>query len=52
MVLRPDGTKAELFYKGSEGQYINRQGRETADGKIVFIESDKNKSMAGECDFN
>jgi hypothetical protein len=39
IVLRPDGTKAELFYKGEKGSSLINGGRETGDGKIVFIES-------------
>ncbi len=39
MVMRPDGTKAELFYQGPEGTMILSRAIETKDGKIVFIES-------------
>jgi hypothetical protein len=39
MVLRPDGTKSELFYKTSEGDELFSQGRETINGKIIFIEA-------------
>jgi hypothetical protein len=39
MVLRPDGTKNELFYKGSEGTRPGTRGWETESGKIVFIET-------------
>lgn len=42
MVLRPDGTKAELFCQGNDGMEFFSRGRETADGKIIFIESGKN----------
>jgi Hydrazine synthase alpha subunit middle domain len=39
IVMRPDGTKADMFYKGiAEGSTISR-GKESMDGKIVFIES-------------
>ncbi len=41
IVLRPDGTKAELFYKGEKGSYLISGGHETGDGKIVFLESGK-----------
>ena len=41
VALRPDGTKAELFYEGTDGSTLANRARETADGKIVFIESDK-----------
>ena len=41
MASRPDGTKSELFYKGDEGNELLSKGWETANGKIVFIETDK-----------
>lgn len=47
MVLRPDGTKAELFYKGSEGSKLSGRGWETMNGKIVFIESEKGSQEGG-----
>lgn len=40
MVMRPDGTKSELFYKGNDGVELFSRGRETSDGKIFFVESD------------
>jgi hypothetical protein len=40
-VLRPDGTKAELFYKATEESALSSRGRETNHGKIVFIETPK-----------
>jgi len=46
MVLRPDGTKSELFYQIPEGKEVSGKGCETENGRIVFIESDikaKNK---------
>jgi hypothetical protein len=43
MVMRPDGTKSELFYKGSEGSVLNGPGFETNNGRIIFIESEKSK---------
>lgn len=46
MVLRPDGTKEELFYQGAKGSNILSRAYETKNGKIVFIESDKNKEGA------
>lgn len=39
MVLRPDGTKAELFYGVAGGKEIMSRGWETDNGKIIFIES-------------
>lgn len=47
MVLRPDGTKSELFYKGAEGSNLNSPALEANNGKIVFIETDKNDPDAG-----
>jgi len=39
MVLRPDGTKAELFYKGPKGHELKSRAWETDDGRILFTES-------------
>jgi hypothetical protein len=47
MVMRPDGTKSELFYKGNHGSIINGPGFETNNGKIIFIESDNNNPGKG-----
>ncbi len=47
MVLRPDGTKSELFYKGVEGGSLFSPGLETNNGKLVFIESDKSNFGEG-----
>lgn len=41
MVLRPDGTKADMFYMGEAGTEITGNACETSDGKIIFIESEK-----------
>jgi len=47
MVLRPDGTKSELFYQGAEGTTIFSKGWETEDGRIELqdriITSEKRK---------
>ena len=40
MVLRPNGTKQELFYQGLKGSEILSRGRESNNGKVYFIESD------------
>jgi hypothetical protein len=40
MVLRPDGTKAEIFYRNESGKVLPGSARETDDGRIIFIESD------------
>ena len=47
LVLRPDGTKAELFYKGDTGSSILSRGLETQDGKIVFIEAENGNMTDG-----
>ncbi len=39
MVMRPDGTKAELFYQGPVGSNLISSVSETTNGKIVFVES-------------
>jgi len=41
MVMRPDGTKSELFYESGHGNEIQTGGWEASDGKIYFIEADK-----------
>ena len=38
--MRPDGTKADMFYQSSKKSFIITPGIETGTGKIVFIESD------------
>jgi len=48
MVLRPDGTKNVLFYKGSEGSHPGTRGWETKSGKIVFIETVKDGEETGD----
>lgn len=45
MVLRPDGTKSELFYKSNDEVELLSRSWETSDGKIIFIESDKNNGI-------
>jgi len=40
MVMRPDGTKCELFYESYDRSDIIARAMETADGKIIFVESD------------
>lgn len=48
MVIRPDGTKQELFYQGINGSEILCRGKETVDGKIVFIESQNDSLESGD----
>lgn len=40
-VLRPDGTKADMFFMTGHGKVIINRPRETADGKILLIERDE-----------
>jgi hypothetical protein len=40
MVMRPDGTKQELFYQTASGNHINSSVWETDKNEILFIESD------------
>ena len=40
--MRPDGTKAELFYKSPAAGSLISRGRETADRHYVFIEKQAN----------
>jgi hypothetical protein len=47
MVMRPDGTKSELFYKGSDGSELSGRGLETGNGRIVFIEAGKSDPGKG-----
>jgi hypothetical protein len=41
IVMRPDGTKADLFYKSDKSRTLIGGAHETSDGRILFIESDK-----------
>jgi len=45
MIMRPDGTKSELFYKGYKGSSLISKGFETASGKLVFIESSESNAF-------
>lgn len=47
MILRPDGTKSELFYKGIEGTNLFSRASETTNGRIVFIESGDSMKNGG-----
>jgi len=38
MVMRPDGTKSEIYYRGSQEFFPYSGGEESADGYIYFIE--------------
>lgn len=48
IVMRPDGTKAELFYDTSDKGILTGPGLETVNGRIVFIESGKQKHAKGD----
>jgi hypothetical protein len=39
MVMRPDGTKSEIYYRGSQESFPFSGGEESADGYIYFVES-------------
>ncbi len=41
LILRPDGTKAELFYEPIDGAKLTSRGWETEDGRYVFTEQTK-----------
>lgn len=47
MAMRPDGTKADMFYKGNGGSAFISRARETSEGKIIFIEADTNSEFSG-----
>jgi hypothetical protein len=47
MILRPDGTKQELFFQGTKGSEIKSRGRESDNGKVYFIESDDKNRKSG-----
>jgi hypothetical protein len=40
MIMRPDGTKADKFYKGMRDAAPISRGQETLDGRIFFVETD------------
>jgi hypothetical protein len=44
IVMRPDGTKAGLFYISNEGNILQSSGYESSSGWIYFIESSKDGS--------
>lgn len=47
MVLRPDGSKQELFYKGLKGSELISRPYENNEGKVLFIESDTINKTGG-----
>ncbi len=44
VVMRPDGTKADLFYMGPRNSILASSAHESSDGRIVFAESDNNRT--------
>ena len=48
LAMRPNGTKAELFYKGADSCFLNNQAYETLDGFVYFIEWGKGKDKKGD----
>lgn len=46
-VMRPDGTKADMFYMGNKGSRLLSGANETSDHKIVFVESYNDKQTGG-----
>jgi hypothetical protein len=47
MVMRPDGTKADMFYEGTNDNTLISSLHETSDGKILFIESENENRLDG-----
>lgn len=47
LVMRPDGTKADMFYKSEQGSNLLSNACETNDGSILFIESDIKTGNSG-----
>jgi len=43
LAMRPNGTKAELFYMGTENSVLSWQANETLDGMVYFIQMDYGK---------
>lgn len=47
MVMRPDGTKGDMFYMNKGKSVMARDPRETDDGRIIFLETTGNNSPGG-----
>ena len=43
LAMRPNGTKAELFYKGTESSILGSQAYETIDGNVYFSQWENGK---------
>ena len=48
MAMRPNGTKAELFYKGIDSSILDSKVCETTDGFVYFIEWENEKPNNGD----
>jgi hypothetical protein len=48
IVMRPDGTKADMFYMGVGSNSFIGRPRETSDGRLVFIEAGSDKGIRGD----
>ena len=48
MVLRPDGTKADMFYNGNGSKALIGRAKETSDGRIIFIEYGNHNDPGGD----
>ena len=48
LAMRPNGTKAELFFKGADSSFLNNRAYETMDGFVYFIEWEQGKDHQGD----
>ncbi|MBA7522661.1 hypothetical protein ES705_14781 [subsurface metagenome] len=48
LAMRPNGTKAELFYKGVHNSILLSQAYETMDGLVYFIEWEQGRGEKGD----
>jgi hypothetical protein len=47
IVMRPDGTKCDMFYKSQGNSIMASDPRESDDGRIIFLETTGNNSRGG-----
>ncbi len=47
MVMRPDGTKGEIFYRGTSGSFPVSKGLESDQGFVYFIETNGREKESG-----
>jgi hypothetical protein len=45
LAMRPNGTKAELFYMGTENSVLSNQAYETLEGDVYFIQREEGKDQ-------